>query len=56
MASDARALCTCMCELLSAHSALSAEEGAELLRRFQEEFERHRTTRAVAIAFGRRPS
>jgi SAM-dependent methyltransferase len=55
MASDARALCTRMCELLSARSALSAEEGVELLRRSQEEFERHRTTWTVAVVSGRKP-
>jgi len=56
MASDARALCARVCELLSARLALSAEEGVGLVRRSQEEFERRRTVWTIAVASGCKPS
>jgi len=55
MASDARALCTRRCEVLRSRSVRSAEEGMDLTRRSQEEFEHHRTIWTIAIACGRNP-
>ncbi len=55
MASDARALCTRMGEVLRSRSIVSAEEASELIRLSTREFEEHRTTWTIAVAYGRKP-
>ncbi len=55
MASDIRAVCTRLCEVLESRGTLSAEEAADLIRRATLEFEEHRTVWPIAIAYGRKP-
>ncbi len=55
MASDARAICTRMCEVLQAKGVFSAEKAADLIRRAMQELEERRTIALVAIAYGRKP-
>jgi hypothetical protein len=56
LASDARVLCTRICEELRSRSVVSGEEATDLIRRCQEEFEERRTTWTVAVAFGHKPN
>ena len=55
MVTDLRAGFTRVCEVLRARSSLTAEEGRDLVRLGQEEWEHGRMSWTFAIAFGRKP-
>jgi len=55
MVTDLRAGFTRVCEVLQARSLLSAEEGRDLIRLAQEEWEHGRMSWTFAIAFGQKP-
>jgi SAM-dependent methyltransferase len=56
MATDMRAACTRVLQLLEARGTLGGDEAHDLLQRAQEEWERYRPSWTVAVAFGRKPA
>jgi SAM-dependent methyltransferase len=56
MATDARAGLTRAAEMLLSQSLLTVEEGTELLRALDAEFEEHRTIFSAVVATGRKPN
>ena len=55
MVTDLRAGFTRVCEVLQARSSLTAEEGRDLIRLAQEEWEQGRMSWTFAIAFAQKP-